>query len=55
MTPYKFLIDYRLQRSQSLLENKNLTVTEISQQIGFSDTSHFIQSFKKNMDERPDP
>lgn len=53
MTPYKFLIDYRLQRSQSLLENKNLTVTEISQQIGFSDTSHFIQSFKKKYGRTP--
>lgn len=52
-TPYKFLADYRLYRGKLLLDTTDLSVTEIAVLTGFSDTSHFIQTFKKEYDITP--
>lgn len=46
-TPHQYLTAIRLKNAKELLVSTSLTVTEISYQVGFNNTSHFISSFKK--------
>lgn len=47
ITPYEYLIQYRLQKATNLLKDATLNVTEISEIVGFNNVTHFIQVFKK--------
>ena len=47
VTPYEYLIQYRLQKATNLLKDATLNVTEISEIVGFNNVTHFIQTFKK--------
>lgn len=47
ITPYEYLIQYRLQKATNLLKDATLNVTEISEIVGFNNVTHFIQAFKK--------
>jgi AraC-like DNA-binding protein len=53
MTPYYYLIKYRIKRSVELLESTEYTITEIARRVGFNHVNHFIQSFKKHRDITP--
>ncbi|MCM3782328.1 AraC family transcriptional regulator [Neobacillus mesonae] len=53
MTPYFYLVKYRIKRSCELLETSEYTITEIAQKVGFNHVNHFIQSFKKHRDMTP--
>lgn len=46
-TPVHFLLSYRVIMGMELLRNTDLAVTDIAFRVGFNDTSHFIQTFKK--------
>lgn len=48
VSPYQFLIQYRLQRSIDLLLDTDQNITEISQKSGFLNVNQYIQSFKKH-------
>ncbi len=48
MTPNEFLEDYRMQIARKLLEETNASITEISQKVGYYDSSHFVKVFRKN-------
>ncbi|BBF43856.1 two-component response regulator yesN [Lachnospiraceae bacterium KM106-2] len=39
----------RIERAQVLLKDTNLTVSNISQKVGYDTTEHFIRVFKKNI------
>ncbi|CAN5578774.1 hypothetical protein BH10BAC5_BH10BAC5_20230 [soil metagenome] len=47
MTPYQYLTRVRLNRSETLLLNHNLSVLEISESVGFEYLSSFSQLFRK--------
>lgn len=47
MTFSKYLIQYRLKKAKTLLENKDMKISFIAFEVGYNDVSHFIQSFKK--------
>lgn len=47
VTPYEYLIQYRLKKATNLLKDATLNVTEISEIVGFNNVTHFIQAFKK--------
>ena len=47
VTPYEYLIQYRLKKSIDLLHESTLNITEISGLVGFNNVTHFIQVFKK--------
>ena len=47
MTPYQFIIKKKLERSKSLLKLDNLSLTDITFMLNFSDQSHFSNSIKK--------
>lgn len=45
---YKYLTNYRINKAKELLiNNPRLEIQQISQLVGFLDTSHFIAMFKK--------
>jgi AraC-like DNA-binding protein len=48
MSPYQFLIHFRIQKAKELLINKeSLTVKAIASQVGFLDSSHFVSTFRR--------
>ncbi|AWV34568.1 AraC family transcriptional regulator [Paenibacillus sp. FSL H7-0716] len=53
MTPYFYLIKYRIKKSCDLLIATDYTITEIAQRVGFNNANHFIQSFKKHLNITP--
>lgn len=48
-TPFDFLIRYRIEQSLPLLCNEDLTITEVSDSVGFSGPSYYAEVFRKYM------
>lgn len=46
-SPIKHLLNYRLMKSCELLIENALSVTEIAFDVGFANTSYYIDTFKK--------
>jgi len=46
-TPSRFLIRYRLTRASHILMHSDNTVSQIAQDVGFYDHSHFTREFQK--------
>jgi PAS domain S-box-containing protein len=46
-TPSRFLIQYRLTRASQMLMHSDATVSQIAQDVGFYDHSHFTREFQK--------
>ena len=46
-SPSQFIRTYRLQKANELLQSSDLTISEISWQVGFKDPSHFSKSFQE--------
>lgn len=53
ITPYQYLVNYRINMSKMFLRSTDRTVTEIAERCGFLDTSNFIMQFKKHTGQRP--
>ncbi len=47
MTPVSYINIYRVNAAVKLLQNKKLTILEISLNVGFDNVSYFIKMFKK--------
>jgi AraC-like DNA-binding protein len=47
VSPYDYLLNYRINKAKKLLRTTELTVGEICSQVGFNDYTHFIREFKK--------
>lgn len=52
-SPMKYLMYRRVGESQRLLMNGDLPVSEISDRLGFNDSSHFCRTFKKHVGTSP--
>lgn len=52
-TIYGTLFDYRMQHAHQLLKEKELTISHIADQIGYSHAAHFINAFKKKFGTTP--
>ena len=48
ISPYEYLLKYRIEQSIEMLKETNKSITEIAISVGFNDCSHFIQVFKKH-------
>lgn len=46
-TPSRFLIRYRLTRASQILMHSDYSVSQIAQEVGFYDHSHFTREFQK--------
>lgn len=47
MSPYDYLIHYRLLKSIDYLLDSTFNITEISEKVSFQNVNHYIQTFKK--------
>ena len=47
ISPAQFLISYRLERANAMMEHDNLTISEIAVSTGFFDAAHFTKAFSK--------
>lgn len=47
LSPMECLIQHRMHRAAHLLLDKNLTISEIANQVGYDDLFHFSKMFKK--------
>lgn len=52
-TPSEYLLEYRLAKSMELLHSSQLSITEISNLVGFSSPSYFISQFRKKLGQTP--
>jgi AraC family transcriptional regulator len=49
MTPHKYLIQQRVERSQQLLKHPDLSILEIAIACGFANSSHFAKCFRQQL------
>ncbi len=45
MPPMQYVVNYRISRAKSLLENTDMTITEIAHRTGFYDSAHLNKMF----------
>lgn len=53
LTPFVYLIDVRLKKSLFLLKESRLSIAEIAQNCGFTDSSYYSRTFKKKYGRTP--
>ncbi|ORA21791.1 AraC family transcriptional regulator [Mycobacterium aquaticum] len=53
VTPYRYVLDQRVQRAKTLLATTTLPVTEVSIALGFATPSHFTTMFKQRVGVTP--
>ncbi len=46
-TPNTYLMQYRLDKSTTLLNSTDMTVTEIANAVGFNGSSYYAEAFRK--------
>ncbi len=49
ITPYQYVLQCRIEKAKELLKYQKLTLTEISQKLGFYDQSRFTNTFRKHV------
>lgn len=53
VSPQQYLINVRMQKAQTLLEQSDYTISEIAAQVGYQDCATFSRIFKRYTDETP--
>ena len=53
ISPMKYLNEFRLKKSITLLKNTNMTITEIAFACGFSGASYYAETFRRALDKSP--
>jgi AraC-like DNA-binding protein len=54
LTPNKYIVEIRLQKARNLFEQSpDLTVKEVSYEVGFSKTEYFSKLFKARFGKNP--
>jgi len=48
ITPYKFVEQYRMEKAKYLLENEDITISELSELLGYKYQSNFSKVFKQH-------
>lgn len=52
-TPYRFLMSFRVERAQEMMQDKQRGLAEIAFECGFSDQAHLSRSFSKETGQSP--
>ena len=53
MTAYQYVIYHRIERAKKLLRTQELSIAEVSEQVGFMSQSHFSNVFRKHTNKSP--
>ncbi|MNY60985.1 Virulence regulon transcriptional activator VirF [compost metagenome] len=48
LTPNKFFMDNKLLKAKEMLESKQLSISQVSDQLSFTNNSYFASKFKEN-------
>ena len=52
-TVFNFLLNYKMELARNMMKAQNMNVTEISDKLGYSTASHFINAFKNKYGTTP--
>lgn len=47
MTPFEYLMQYRVIKAADIIQNSNKPISDIAHLVGFNDTSYFAKTFKR--------
>jgi AraC family transcriptional regulator len=53
MTAYQYVIYHRIERAKQLLRDRELSIAEVSERVGFRSQSHFSNIFRKHTNKNP--
>jgi len=53
ITPYQYVMKYRIEKAKQLLREQELSLVEICQQVGFQNQSHFTRVFRQHTTTTP--
>ncbi len=53
VSPYSYLLEYRINKSINLLQKSNMSIAQISTEVGYENISQFIKLFKQNIGKTP--
>ena len=53
LSPMKYLSEYRLYAAKRLIADTELSISQISQEVGYNQISHFIQQFRRSFGVTP--
>ncbi len=53
LAPIQYLIRLRIAKACQLLPDRNLTIVDVAEQVGFSDSNYFSRQFKQVMGQSP--
>lgn len=53
VTPHRYLVQVRIQRARELLEQSDLSATQICHRVGFTTLSHFTNTFRQHVGMSP--
>jgi len=53
ITPKQYLLNLKLEHAKSSLTNQTISVSELSNDLGYENTSHFIKAFKEKFGTTP--
>lgn len=53
VSPYEYLLNYRISKAKELLKNTKFSISEICFAVGFQDYNNFIREFKGNVGSTP--
>lgn len=53
MTPFEYLMQYRVIKASDILESSNNSISDIASSVGFNDSSYFSKTFKRFMNISP--
>jgi len=50
---YSYVIDRRMEKAKQLLDEKRMKVKEVASMVGYTNISHFIETFRKKIGVNP--
>jgi AraC family transcriptional regulator len=53
MTAYQYVVYHRIERAKQLLRKQELSIADVSEQVGFKSQSHFTNVFRKHTSKTP--
>ena len=53
LSPMQYVNHYRIEKSLSLLQNTELSVTQIAYEVGYNGSSYYIEQFRRHMHTTP--
>lgn len=53
VAPHQYLVRLRVERARQLLAGERMSIDEVANSVGYADTSHFVQQFRRHLGVTP--